>query len=308
MEEEKTEPRKGRPPVLAVAGAVVALIVGAIVWLSLPSRSITVAVAAVKYKSANAVDVRSGVEVFKSTPGEKRYYFPLSVKWRDMKGLRALRKRWYAEAVHLLTASLNVMPDNPRALADRGAAYLCMGELDKGRADLEAAAALEPGLDKVLKRSLSRAHFSRGRRLVEEKRLPEALKDLNSALSLDPENASIHAELASVSISGRKFKECLTHLNRAIELDPELQEAYGNRGACLSALGKYEAALKDLDKAVALDPSRPETYGTRAGVHIWLKNYEAALKDAQKAVSLDPELKKTMAPVIAYVEKARKGS
>ncbi|MFH1724941.1 MAG: tetratricopeptide repeat protein [Elusimicrobiota bacterium] len=228
---------------------------------------------------------------------------PSEVNRLDGQGLDLLRELRYDEAVRRFDDSLGHVPDNPRALANRGTAFLGLGELEKALQDYAAAMDREPALKPLLGKALGKAFLKRGQQRIEAKEADGAGKDLETALKLDPKNALAHAELASVALLRQRFDDCLRHLDQAIGSDPDVPGVYGNRGVCLSALGRYKEAIKDLDHAIALNPGQAEIYATRAGARYWTQDYQAALDDALKAVELAPKLEKTVRPLIQEIKR-----
>lgn len=299
-----------RDRIARAAGALVLLAAGAAVSYRLiaPGFYSEMKVAVLKPPPPSGSPPGAGgpVEFFLDTSGSTRRSFPSEVNRLDRRGLALLEKGRFEEAAGLFARSLERAPRNPRALANLGTASWGLGRLERALEGYRAAARLDPGLEPVLFRPISRAFIHRGRERINAKDAEGALQDLRTAIELNPKSAAAHSLLASVAILGRKFNDCLEHLDRALELDAGLPGAYGNRGACLSALGRHNEALADLDRAVRADPGRAEIYATRAGVRLWLKDYRAALEDVRKAQELDARLEKTLRPLRVEIERRLK--
>jgi tetratricopeptide (TPR) repeat protein len=86
-------------------------------------------------------------------------------------------------------------------------------------------------------------HHALGQYYVTQREFDKALRELNTALTLDPQNAKIHSDLGAALLqqgiiqqsgpeNGKEFEtfgQSLQHLEKAIGLDPSLLDAYFNR-------------------------------------------------------------------------------
>lgn len=82
-----------------------------------------------------------------------------------------------------------------------------------------------------------------------------ALKDINTAITMHPENAIYHAEKASVYLRLKDLPQAQASAEKAIELQPEFASAYRILGVCLIRLEKKTEACVHLNKAKELgDP------------------------------------------------------
>jgi tetratricopeptide (TPR) repeat protein len=79
-------------------------------------------------------------------------------------------------------------------------------------------------------------------------------------LSLTPDAASVHNDLANALKGQGKLEEAVEHYRRAIELRPDDAYAYSNLGACYGDLGRYEEAIKVLNEAIKYDPRLANAY------------------------------------------------
>jgi len=92
----------------------------------------------------------------------------------------------------------------------------------------------------------------------------DALKNLVSALELEPHNPIVYNNLGVCYFSLDQFESALQSYLRAISLDPSYFEAHNNLGNALVKLFQHEEALKSYDQAFALDPSYVEAYWNKA--------------------------------------------
>jgi len=92
----------------------------------------------------------------------------------------------------------------------------------------------------------------------------DALKNLVSALELEPHNPIVCNNLGVCYFSLDQFESAVQSYLRAISLDPSYVEAHNNLGNGLVKLFQLEEALKSYDQALALDPSYVEAYWNKA--------------------------------------------
>jgi hypothetical protein len=97
-----------------------------------------------------------------------------------------------------------------------------------------------------------------------------AEKQLELALAEQPNNAKLHADLATLNYERSKYTDtshwlakAIEHNNAAIQLDPKLAEAWFNRALCHEQIGHYADAQTDWERYLQLDPASPWTAEVR---------------------------------------------
>ena len=75
------------------------------------------------------------------------------------------------------------------------------------------------------------------------------LSDLSHALRLDPQNAYLYYNRATLYAQRRDYRHALDDYSRALDLDSQLAEAWYNRGLCRLLSGDKEGGVQDLSKA-----------------------------------------------------------
>ncbi|HSM05580.1 MAG TPA: tetratricopeptide repeat protein [Longimicrobiales bacterium] len=145
--------------------------------------------------------------------------------------------------------------------------------------------------------------FLRGRHLVVQRTRPTieaAIEEFRTAVTLDPEYALAHAELA-LAINFLDYQqygdlsrpEILErggpHVERALELDPGLAEAHAAQGHYQIAAQQPTRALTSLDRAVEINPNYAAAHNWRANILFdELGRYREALEEYEVALTLDP--------------------
>jgi Tfp pilus assembly protein PilF len=78
----------------------------------------------------------------------------------------------------------------------------------------------------------------------------EALRDLMSAVRLDPNLAEAHNALGLVYHGMGKEAEALVHYEEATRLRPKFSEAFNNKGILLLDMGRYDEAIAAFEVAL----------------------------------------------------------
>ena len=125
-----------------------------------------------------------------------------------------------------------------------------------------------------------------------------AMNDFDSAYELDRRNADIAANYGDMLINVlRDARRAIRVLDKAIELDPENAEAWANRGWARTQMREFDESVADLEKAIELDPQKFEYYSTLANIHLYEEEYAPAIEALTKAIetykpeeSTDPDI------------------
>jgi hypothetical protein len=132
------------------------------------------------------------------------------------------------------------------------------------------------------------AHSNQGNVLFELGQLEEAVNAYDKAIKLAPTYAEAWSNKGNVLYELRRYQEALEHHDRAIALQPAYAEAWSNKGNALYELELYEEALRHHDRAINLNPSYAEAWSNKGLVLNHLKDFKNALVQHDKAISLRP--------------------
>jgi tetratricopeptide (TPR) repeat protein len=175
-----------------------------------------------------------------------RLGFTTDAKTASLRGNYYYNQGKYNDALAAYNWSLELKPDNPDALANRGVAYDHLGRYDEALADFNRSLELRP--DNPI--ALYDRGTVYGRHLG---RYDEALADLNRSLELRPDNPiALHNRGFAYSGLGR-YDEALADFNRSLELRPDDPGTLYNLACLFSLWGKPNDALAYLEKAVEKD-------------------------------------------------------
>jgi tetratricopeptide (TPR) repeat protein len=117
----------------------------------------------------------------------------------------------------------------------------------------------------------------------------KAIKEFNTALRLDPEDAEAYFFRGLCWQSKEELVKALADFDAALKLEPDNLEALLSRAETKVDLKQTDAALADLDAALRLAPDDIDALCLRGKVREEAGDYRAALADYQQANRLAPE-------------------
>ncbi|MEW6181058.1 MAG: tetratricopeptide repeat protein, partial [Chloroflexota bacterium] len=171
-------------------------------------------------------------------------------------GLRAFERGDWARAVEYFQQAVETDPDSPDL-------YYWLGEAHRRSGQIAAAV---DAYNQAIRTSPTFAPAFLGRaRAALAASTPnpaEARKDLQTALSLDPNLAEAYLELALLDLSEERYPAALENLQTAAGLLPQSPLVYLYRARILLAQGDAEAALADARLASQLDVTLLPAYLT----------------------------------------------
>jgi Flp pilus assembly protein TadD len=138
-----------------------------------------------------------------------------------------------------------------------------------------AAKAAEP--------STAREYLERGRELLAENRLNEAIAALSTAVSLDPKLARAHSLLAVAYDRKGLHERARESYQRAVGADESDAQALNNLGYSLYLNGNYRAAVERLKRAAKLAPGDARVLNNLALAQFHLGKYDDAYKSFARA-------------------------
>ncbi len=129
----------------------------------------------------------------------------------------------------------------------------------------------------------ARDYLERGRALLEDGRLNEAIAELSRASSLDPRLSQAHSLLA-VAYDRKGLRDrAEDSYRRAIDANERDPQALNNLGYSLYLSGNYRAAVDKLKKAARLAPSDSRILNNLALAQTRLGKYDDAYKNFARA-------------------------
>ena len=153
---------------------------------------------------------------------------------------------------------------------------------DLARATELARRALQQGTEHPLLLHL-RAHG-----LSDEGRYEEALRDLERARELSPNEPRIPNGIGECLVKAERYADAVDAFDAALRLWPGFPLAHYNRGFALESLGEHKLAEQSYRQAFALDSNYADPLSRLAGLAAARGNWDAVRALAQHALTLDP--------------------
>lgn len=205
---------------------------------------------------------------------------------------RVLRvQKVYVEALTDLDVALDMVPQDPTILIQRGRTLLRMDRIDHAILAFEAAEALDPaarGLDDW-KGDVAGQLVKMGHREYEAANMETALTHLDRAQKLAPLNAEPHYWKGRVHLKQEDHTTALTEFEQAIARDAAHIEAVRNVDWILAKQGKWDEVVQHWDRFLADNPESGDGYLERAGTYRHKGDMTAARADLDTACRLGQE-------------------
>lgn len=113
------------------------------------------------------------------------------------------------------------------------------------------------------------------------------LKDYERAVALNPKSAEYATEHATTLFHDKKLQQALTEINRALSLNDKYALAYYLRANIELQLAQRPLAMADINKAIALEDSGDFRY-FRAFLFEHIRDFDKALNDLKIADKISP--------------------
>src|SRR5438128_1510245 len=186
----------------------------------------------------------------------------------------------YQEAVPLLERTVAEQPQMPIAQMQLGIALARLKDFAKAIPPLQKTVELLP--------DSGMGHYEFGLALFETGDWKAAAPQFEAAVARAPRWADAHFSLASVYARIDRVPEAMRELNTTLKLNPDHYRANLLRGRILSLQGDASAALPDLQKAVQAEPNSREAHLFLSEAYAQLGQDENARQQRAEAQRLTP--------------------
>jgi protein O-GlcNAc transferase len=164
-----------------------------------------------------------------------------------------------------------------------GYAAAASGDLANARSNFEQAVKLAPNVEE--------GHSALGAVLYQLNAYPQAIDELNKALSIKPEDRAALENLAMSYEDAGDFKNALAAFARLSAdsgpLPPDLLAGYARAEA---AAGQYPAAIARMQDAIAASPKAAPFYDQLGSIYAQQQNWPLAQSAFRQAIQLDSTL------------------
>ncbi|WP_124540715.1 tetratricopeptide repeat protein [Piscinibacter terrae] len=127
------------------------------------------------------------------------------------------------------------------------------------------------------------------RTLVSQGKVAEALALLDQAIKDSPHFSMAYADRGTVYAMTGRHQEAILDLNKALDLGFDAASVLTTLATVQKEQGDHQAALTSFAKAESLTPGNPLIYYNRASLHITLGDWVHAIADLKKCLTLQPD-------------------
>lgn len=159
-----------------------------------------------------------------------------------------------------------------------GTAQSLRGEYERAIQTLSKALELDP--------DNATAYMHRGIALLESGQPDPAIEDFSASLQRE-QNAFCYYNRALAWLAKHDFERALRDLDEAVRLSPQDAESYNLRAIVHSGLGDQERAIADSERAIEL--GHPNAWNNKAIFLEKAGREEEALEDWNRALEVEPE-------------------
>lgn len=132
-------------------------------------------------------------------------------------------------------------------------------------------------------------HLDRAQLLMEQRRLPEAEKELAQALQENPESGSVFRLLALCKIMGQNYPAALAPAQKALALDPDDPNNHYILAVVYFYNNQSDQAKSLIRSGLNLNPYMPNMFELAGEIAMHEDRWEEALFNAEKGLEIDPE-------------------
>ena len=137
--------------------------------------------------------------------------------------------------------------------------------------------------------------LSESARLIEQGRIADAARRLETAIALDGGIAALHAQLARCLIQLKRTADAAAAAQRALALRPTDAFTLDTLGVVFSFAGDHERAARVLQQATAANPDRADIWYNLGASQQFNGDFAAAEIAYERAVELEPSMDKAAA-------------
>lgn len=135
---------------------------------------------------------------------------------------------------------------------------------------------------------IERSYQSRGFAYLQAGQYPDALRDFERAMALNPRDPNAYVGRGTLFARTGSHDRALADFGRAIEIDPAYAEPYAKRCFTKMLLDRPRDALPDCEKAVALNPRHRDAHTNLGVVYAALNRAAEAEASYRRALDIEP--------------------
>jgi tetratricopeptide (TPR) repeat protein len=132
------------------------------------------------------------------------------------------------------------------------------------------------------------SYNNRGTAYIQLGQYERAIKDLDSALLINPAYKKAYNNRGYCYDELRQYERAIENYNSAINIDTEYENAYNNRGCVYFRLGQHENAIKDFDRVIEINPKCVDVYYNRGRAYGMLGEIDSAIYNFRRFAEIAP--------------------
>ena len=192
----------------------------------------------------------------------------------------ALGEKGNPEAINEYEAALKLVPGDPVAELNLGAALLGTGRPADALGHLRTALRQEP--------NQANGHFLLARALQGIGRTEEAASEYTEAIRLDPTLSGARMNLGVLLVHQKRLEEAIGQFREMVKLDSSDVKAHDLLGRALAESGQLDEAVAQLQAALSLQPEHPEAHNDLGLILRRKGQLEEAIEQFRTAIRLKP--------------------
>ena len=207
------------------------------------------------------------------------------------RGANRYRMDKNTEALEDLSKAISLYPESSQNFYWRSSVYSELGEFEKAAIDLIRAYQLDPYDATVTKERdwLTEKLIYEGYEYNKEQKYAEALKLLNYAAQLSPENDEVYYWRARILSNINQIHLATNDLKKSISIDPTNYASYALLDWVLARVGNYDEIVLYWNKYIEIRPNHSSAYVERGGAYFQMGKYNEAARNAKIAADMgDP--------------------
>jgi tetratricopeptide (TPR) repeat protein len=202
---------------------------------------------------------------------------------------RLTREEWLCDAqsgqMQNIEQQLNQLWNDPRGDLDEIREALFLGCVKSGRHD-DALQILDSWIAEH--RNHARPYLQRARFWELKSKMRKALEDLQQAMELEPQNAEVAVELATLHERRNEFELAIPLFERGLKVPRLAVQADIGLAVCLKTIGDTGRVRPLLDNALKQDPQNPKVLCESGRYDLETGHYSDAVTKLTKAVGIAP--------------------
>jgi tetratricopeptide (TPR) repeat protein/predicted aspartyl protease len=211
---------------------------------------------------------------------------PTDAEAFSRRGTAFAARREFDHALEDLTHACELAPQEPKYFFERAQVYREEQKPALASADIEQVLKLKPDdVPALMWRAGQRLH---------DRKLSDALADMDAADLASPPQADIRLELGEMYGRANQLTEAISQFDRWIAAhhdDVRLAAAYNVRCWARADLGQeLEQGLDDCDKALRMEHDSPGTLDARGLIRLRMGDYDRSIADFTASLKLRPKI------------------